>query len=106
MVGVMHGIRDNLSHSTPIFEFIRQLQAAVQIDNRTLLGRDIQRCLLSNAAHRLTLLAENIDPAPWRTLRDRFHDAWAVFKSRAVAVHVRGTVYDDWRPAQKNDARA
>jgi hypothetical protein len=98
MVETMNGIRDNLSYRTPILDFIKQLQAAVQIDNRTLLGRDIQRCLLSNAAHRLTLLAEKIDPAPWRTPRDRIKDAWAVFKGRAVAIHIRGTVYDkDWR---------
>ena len=95
-VGMMHGIRDNLSYRTPIFDFIRQLRAAVQVDNRTLLGRDIQRCLLSNAAHRLTLLAEKIDPAPWRSRQERLHDAWAVFKGRAVAVHVRGTVYENW----------
>lgn len=88
MINAMHRIRDNLSYRTPIHEFIKQLHAAVQIDNRTRLGHDIQRCLLSNAAHRLTLLAERIDPAPWRTTRDRLIDAWAVFRGRAVAIHV------------------
>src|ERR1700693_3027218 len=97
MISVMHAIRDNLSYRTSIFEFIKQLRAAVNIDNRTLLGWDIQRCLLSNAAYRLTLLAEKIDPAPWRTRRERFRDAWVVLKGRAVAIHVRGTVYDDWQ---------
>ena len=97
MVGTMHTIQNNLSYRTPVFEFIGKLRMAAQIDNRTLLGRDIQRCLLSNAAHRLTLLAEKIDPAPWRTLKERLRDAWAVFNGRAVAIHVRGTVYDSWR---------
>lgn len=97
MVSTMHSIQDNLSYRTPIFEFIGKLRAAVQIDNRTLLGRDIQRCLLSNAAHRLTILAERIDAAPWRSSRERFYDAWAVFKGRAVAIHVRGTAYENWR---------
>lgn len=98
MIGVMHGIRDNLSYRTPVEVFIEQLRAAVQIDSRTMLGGDIQRCLLSNAAHRLTLLTRNIDPAPWRTMRDRLSDAWAVIRGRAVAIHVTGSVYDDWRP--------
>lgn len=100
MVERMHSIRDNLSYRTPIFVFIRQLHAAVNIDNRTLLGQDIQRCLLANAAARLTLLAENVDPYPWRTLRENLRDAWAVLRRRAVAIHVRGTVYEDWKPKQ------
>ena len=94
MVDRMHWIRDNLSYSTPLLTFIKQLQSAVHIDSRTLLGGDIQRCLLSNAAHRLTLLSENIDPAPWRSVRTSIKDAWAVLKGRAVAIYVRGTVYD------------
>jgi hypothetical protein len=98
MINVMHSIRDNLSHRTPVFDFIWQLRAAALIDNRTLLGHDIQRCLLSNAAHRLTLLAERIDPAPWRSRWDRVQDAWAVLRGRAVAIRVVGTVYDEtWR---------
>lgn len=60
MVATMNGIRDNLSYRTPVLDFIKQLQAAIQIDNRTLLGRDIQRCLLDNAAHRLKLLVAEI----------------------------------------------
>lgn len=99
MIRVMHGIRDNLSRSTPIYLFIKQLKTAVQIDSRTRLGHDIQRCLLSNAADRLTLLVEHIDPAPWARLRDRIRDAWAVIRCRAVATHIRGSVYDDWRPS-------
>lgn len=101
MVDAMHSIRDNLSYSTPIFDFIGQLNSAVHLDSRTRLGGDLQRCLLSNAAHRLTLLSQKIDPAPWRSLRQCIKDAWAVFKGRAVAIHVRGTVYEDWRPAQE-----
>lgn len=98
MIDKMHSIRDNLSYSTPIFDFIQQLRSAVHLDSRTRLGGDLQRCLLSNAAHRLTLLSQKIDPAPWRSLGQSIKDAWAVFKGRAVALHVRGTVYDDWRP--------
>jgi hypothetical protein len=97
MIAVMHGIRDNLSYRTPILLFIKQLKAALQIDSRTTLGGDLQRCLLANAAHRLTLLVREIDPAPWMTLRDRFRDAWAVVKGRAVVIYVRGSVYDDWK---------
>lgn len=100
MVLRMHSIRDNLSYATPIPVLIKQLNAAVQIDSRTMLGGDIQRCLLSNAAHRLTLLARNIDPAPWRTLRLRISDAWAVIMRRAVAIHVAASVYDDWQPSR------
>lgn len=98
MIGDMHNIRDNLSYSTPIFDFVLKLRAAVHIDNRTRLGNDIQRCLLANAAHRLTLLTQNIDPQPWRTWRERIRDAWAVYRGSAVAIHVRGTVYDKWEP--------
>jgi hypothetical protein len=89
MVGAMHGIRDRLSYSMPIGDLIWALKASVQIDSRTMLGGDIQRCLLSNAAHRLEILAEGKDPAPWRTLRDRIKDAWAVIWRRAVCVYVR-----------------
>jgi len=88
MIGVMHGIRDSLSYRTPISDFIGQLKAAIQIDNRTRLGGDIQRCLLANSVYRLTLLADKIDPAPWRTLGDRVRDAWAVVSGRAVAIYV------------------
>lgn len=104
MIDVMHSIRDNLSHSTPIKDFIKSLEAACNLDSRTRLGWRIQVCLLSNAAHRLTLLSQKIDPAPGRSVRQRIKDAWAVLKGRAVAIYVRGTVYDDRRPAQEIDA--
>lgn len=97
MIMRMHNIRDRLSYQMPIRDLIWALQSAVNVDSRTMLGGDIQRCLLSNAAHRLTLLAEKIDPAPWLTWRTRFADAWAVINGRAVAIHVSGTVYDKWK---------
>lgn len=97
MIEAMHSIRDNLSRSTPLFDFIRMLRRAVNIDSRTTLGGDIQRCLLSGVADRLVLISQNIDPAPWRTMRERVGDSWAVFKGRAVAIPIRGTVYDEAR---------
>lgn len=91
MIRRMHNVRDRLNHSTPIDEFIQMLRMAVGIDSRTMLGGDIQRCLLSNAAHRLEILAKGIDPdAIWRrTGFARFWDAWAVFKGRAVVIYIR-----------------
>lgn len=85
----MRNIQDRLSYNMPISDLILALKASVQIDSRTKLGGDIQRCLLSNAAHRLEILAEGIDPAPWRTFRDRIKDAWSVIRRRSVCIHVR-----------------
>lgn len=90
MIKAMHKIRDTLSYNMPISDLIWALKASAQIDNRTTLGRDIQRCLLSNAAHRLEILAEGKDPAPWRTLRARLKDAWAIVQRRAVCIRVGG----------------
>lgn len=86
MVRAMHTIRDRLSHNTPLRDLIWALKASVNIDSRTRLGGDIQRCLLSNAAHRLQTLGEGVDPAPWRSLRDRIADAWAVLRRRGVCI--------------------
>ena len=94
MIVSMHSIRDKLSYRMPIRDLILALRAAVQIDNRTLLGQDIQRCLLSNAAARLMLLAEKIDPAPWNPLWGRIRDGWAVIRRKAVATYVETTIYD------------
>ena len=101
MIVSMERIRSNLSHKTPLPEFIAKLKAAVQIDSRTLLGHDIQRCLLSNAADRLEFIYAT-DPrlavqdrkhirwcASWRYFNGGLRDAWAVFRRRAVALYVR-----------------
>jgi hypothetical protein len=88
MIVRMHKIRDTLSYKMPISDLIRALKTSIQIDSRTMLGGDIQRCLLANAAHRLEILAEGKDPAPWRTLRDRIKDAWAIIQRRAICVRV------------------
>lgn len=105
MVNAMVRIQTGLSYSTPLREFISYLNAGVNIDSRTMLGGDLTRCMLANAAHRLTLLTEGIDPAPWRTRSQRLRDAWAIIKGRAVAIHVTGTVYDTWRerPPQEGE---
>ncbi len=101
MITSMHSIAGRLSHRTPMGEFIRMLRAAVQIDNRTLLGNDIQRCLLSNAADRLEFMfasyCPSVDPkidarvmwyVSWRYFNAKLKDAWAVFRKRAVALYV------------------
>ena len=102
MVNSMERIRSNLSHRTPLPDFIWMLKAAVQIDNRTLLGHDIQRCLLSNAADRLEILyasgrlSNPDDPnvkhvrwwLSWGYFNGKAKDAWAVFRRRAVAIYV------------------
>ncbi len=84
-------------------EFIWMLKAAVQIDSRTLLGHDLQRCLLSNAADRLEAIcastpslqpdAKVIDHVRWWSSWGYFNgktrDAWAVFRRRAIALYVQ-----------------
>ncbi len=94
MIGRMHSLRDGMNRNTPTSTLINQLQAAMQIDSRTTLGGDIQRCLLSNAADRLMLLIEHTDPAPWRTWRQNLRDALAVYQRKAVAIYVEGNAYD------------
>lgn len=101
MVDAMHGIADRLSHRTPMGEFIRMLNAAVQIDSRTRLGADIQRCLLSNAADRLEYMFDSYCPLQdmklheqavwklsWGYFNTKFKDAWAVWRRKAVALYV------------------
>lgn len=102
MVGAMHRIRCGLSHRTPLPDFIWMLKAAVQIDSRTTMGHDIQRCLLSNAADRLEILYVSSNTLPagdknlervrwgmsWRYYNGKIRDAWAVFRRRAVALYV------------------
>lgn len=91
MVNRMIDIRDKLSNKMPLGDFIWALQAAINIDDRTMLGHDIRTCLLSNAAHRLAILAAGIDPDRiWRARGwARLGDAWAVFRGRAVPIYVR-----------------
>jgi hypothetical protein len=102
MIASMERIRSGLSHRTPLPEFILMLKAAVQIDNRTRLGHDIQRCLLSNAADRLELIyattpgmnpdRKNVEHvrwwASWGYFNAKLRDAWAVFRRRAVALYI------------------
>lgn len=91
MIKQMHNIRDRLSYKMPLDDFIWTLKASAQIDSRTMLGGDLQRCLLHNAAHHLEILAKQIDPdAIWRTRGwPRLADAWAVFCGRAVVTYIR-----------------
>jgi hypothetical protein len=103
MVERMEQIQQNLNHRTPMPEFIKMLNRAVNIDSRTIMGQDIQRALLSNAAIRLEYLYLALDPVPEGPLKEdgkwlmswryfncgRFRDAWAVFKRRAVALYVK-----------------
>lgn len=89
MIRVMHSIRNKLSYRMPIRDFVWALRASVQIDSRTMLGGDIQRCLLSNAADRIEVLALHKDPLPWLRPLDRIRDAWAVLQRRAVVVYVK-----------------
>lgn len=106
MIKAMHNIRDRLSHRMPLNDLIWALKAAVQIDSRTRLGHDIQRCLLSNAADRLEFIyatTPGLHPDPktlehvrwlvsWRYFNGKVRDAWAVFRRRAVALYVNPTL--------------
>lgn len=88
----MHNIRDKLSYNMPIDDFIWALKSAVGIDSRTMLGGDITRCLLSNAAHRLEIMTKKTDPTSiWNMpgSKWRIKDAWAVFRGRAVVIYVK-----------------
>lgn len=90
MIERMRGITSRLSYRMPIWELIWVLKAASNIDSRTRLGGDIQRCLLSNAAYRLEILALQIDPTQsWKKTRDRIKDAWAVYRGRAAAIYIK-----------------
>src|SRR6202043_2229582 len=86
MIRIMHKITERLSYQMPVRDLIWALKASVNVDSRTMLGGDIQRCLLSNAAHRLELLSEHVDPAPWLGWRYRLRDAWAVIRRRGVCI--------------------
>lgn len=90
MVAAMHGIRDKLSYQMPVSDLVWALKASINIDSRTMLGGNIQHCLLSNAAHRLAVLALHVEPRPHPiALFDRIRDAWAVYKRKAVAIYVK-----------------
>jgi hypothetical protein len=97
MINRMHHIRDGLSRNMSTSALIDKLHAAVQIDSRTKLGHDIQRCLLSCAADRLMVLVEHVDHAPWRTWVQNLRDALAVYRREAVAIYVQGDAYDRGR---------
>lgn len=90
MIAAMHGITGRLSGQMPLGDFIWALRASVQIDSRTGLGGDIQRCMLSMAAQRLELLGQRTDSdACWKGWRYRLRDAWAVWKGRAAPIYLR-----------------
>ena len=89
MIDLMHKIRGKICNNMTTDDLIWELKAAVQIDSRTRLGRDIQRCLLSIAADRLTIIEKNADPYSWHSFHDRLRDAKAVFDRRAVCVYIR-----------------
>ena len=85
----------DLSYRTPVPRLIRMLRQMGSCgDLRVLVNQDITRALLHNAADRLKLISENIDPRPWRTRRQRLSDAWDVYRQRAVALRVKGSVFD------------
>lgn len=91
MIERMKDIVSRLNYRMPIWELIWCLKAASNIDSRTRMGGDIQRCLLSNAAYRLEILAVQIDPTQmWKKTSDRIKDAWAVYKGRAAAIYIKG----------------
>lgn len=91
MINRMHAIRERMNYHMSTDDLLYCLKASVNIDSRTKLGGDLQRCLLSVAAHRLELLAKHIDPSPWLTMgwRYRLERAWDVFRGRALAVWVK-----------------
>ena len=90
MIKHMKDITSRLNYRMPIWELIWALRAAVNIDSRTRMGGDIQRCLLSNAAAKLEVLALQIEPSNrWKTKRDFIRDAWAVYRGRAVAIYTK-----------------
>jgi hypothetical protein len=90
MISRMRDIIKRLNYRMPIWELIWVLKAAVNIDPRTTLGGDIQRCLLSNAAYRLEILALHIDPTQsWKRWSDIVRDAWSVLRGRAVAIYLK-----------------
>jgi len=92
---ILDKIADGLSYRTPLPILIRKMkEMASSGDMRPREGDDIARTLLHNGADQLELLSRKIDVRPWRTFRQRIHDARAVFDQRAVAVFVEGTVYD------------
>lgn len=86
MIHAMHRIRDRLSNQMPIGDLIWVLEAAVQIDSRTTLGGDIQRCLLWNAAARLKAIGLHKNPWPWSPLSQRIKDAWAIIRRNGVCI--------------------
>lgn len=100
MIDRMRDITKRLNYRMPIWELIWVLKASLNVDSRTRMGGDIQRCLLSNAAYRLEILALQIDPTQqWKKRRDRIKDAWAVYKGRAAAIYIKGS--DSYEEAKK-----
>ena len=92
---IMEGIVSRLRYDLPVEELITLMRnAGSSLDNRPQFGNDIMRCLIHNGAERLELLASKIDTRPWRTWRQRLADAWAVYRQRAQAIYVNGSVYD------------
>jgi hypothetical protein len=95
MVERFANIADGLSYRTPLPDLVVKMKSmAASGDLRTLWGHDIARCLLHNGADRLRLLGEKIDVRPWRGFRELVRDAWSVFRGSAVAIYVKGGVYD------------
>lgn len=86
MVSAMHSIRDRLSYQMPIGDLIWALEAGIQIDSRTMLGGDLTRCLLSNAAARLRAIHLHENPWPWSPLSQRIKDAWAIIRRNGVCI--------------------
>lgn len=92
---VMEGIVERLRYDLPVQDLVMLMKSAgSSLDNRPRFGNDIMRCIIHNGAERLEMLSSKIDTRPWRTWRQRIADAWAVFRERAQAIYVSGTVYD------------
>lgn len=101
MIAAMHNIADNLSHRTPMGEFIRMLRSGMQLDSRTHLGWHVQAALLANAADRLEYMFDSYCPLQdiklheeavwklsWGYFNTKLKDAWAVWRRKAVALYV------------------
>lgn len=91
----MEDIVSRLRYDLPIDDLILLMRmCGSTLDTRPRFGDNIMRCVIANGADVIETLAKQIDTRPWRTWRQRLADAWAVYRERAQAVYVKGTVYD------------
>lgn len=92
---IMEGIVERLRYDMPVQELLVLMRACgSSLDTRPRFGDAVMRCVMANGADVIETLASKLDPRPWRTVGQRFRDAWAVFTERAQAIYTSGTVYD------------